>query len=755
MGKVYEASTLLAYAKDRVQAYKAFDEQLEALKKALHTVATLDNEFQGKGADSIKGFYTSQVDVVTHWKSLVSSHQSYFNSIADYAEQAKLKGDTVVDVSFLEQELAVANDRSKQMVEQQHAELESILSNIDDIIHITPFSTDAIEDDISAAEKKRTDTITAVEELDNQLSSEYGMLDSFYESVQFSVNSLEQMTSQGGSAYQLVFDANAYKNSEAYKTQQQIDKVASGYVEGKTEQKQQIKAQKEAIEAEKQRQIQANKPWYEKGLDIAGELIGYNDYKRAVEGVDPVTHKKLSATQRVTAGAMAAAGFIPFVGWAGRALKGGSVVYKTAKGMSAAHHAMALYQTPKTFKVLEQTEKGLYGLVLTNGMYEYTIGKDVLGNKLTKEEQQASLFQSFGIATGGVLASKASTQLVEKGAQAVTKRFSDMRNVVRTSKVTQYGKDIQQSMRNMPVPGIDKAKKMYDTVLNTKLPKLAIQEVPIGVSPAFAQQTVRDVLKNTAKNTIQFISNSKVWYDKDAKRYRREDTGQFTRDPNRVDKVEQKPVESVKAREEGLGVEETKGQLTTGNRDAEVPPAFRQTEFASSYEARLKQTPAPINPKVEFEGIRGESLCTLKPPPDPKLKRILDEAGIEGIQYKNGVPDFSPVSKAQVEINYMLGGKANYGGKARVYNFAQADQKLADQLNNSSELARKFGMEPGGITAKDIDKYRTKNKLTWHEVNDVKIIQLVPTEINKRFGHLGGVGEINAGAFEPKGFAKK
>lgn len=33
-------------------------------------------------------------------------------------------------------------------------ELESILSNIEDIIHITPFSTEEIEDDISAAEKK-------------------------------------------------------------------------------------------------------------------------------------------------------------------------------------------------------------------------------------------------------------------------------------------------------------------------------------------------------------------------------------------------------------------------------------------------------------------------------------------------------------------------------------------------------------------------------------------------------------------------
>ncbi|MDF2010461.1 ribonuclease YeeF family protein [Priestia megaterium] len=487
MGKVYEASTLLAYAKDRVQAYKAFDEQLDALKKALHAVATLGNEFQGNGADSIKGFYTLQVDIVTHWRNLVSSHQAYFNSIADYAEQAKLKGDTVVDVSFLEQELAVANDRSKQMVEQQHAELETILSSIEDIIHITPFSTDSFEEGLSAAEKKRTDTITAVQELDNQLSSEYGMLDHLYESVQFSVTGLEQLTSQGGSAYQLTFDAKAYKNSEAYKTQQQIDEVASGYVEGKAEQKQEVKQRKAAIEAEKQQQIQANRPWYEKGLDIAGEITGYYDFKRATEGVDPVTHKKLSATQRVTAGAMAAAGFIPFVGWAGRAVKGGSVVYKTAKGMSAAHRAMAVYQTPKAFKTLEQTEKGLYGLVLTNGMYEYTTGKDVLGNKLTKEQQQTSLFQAFGIAAGGVLTSKVSTQLVEKGAQAVTKKFSDMRNVVHTSKVTQYGKDIHHAMRKMPAAGIDKAKKMYDAVLDTKVPRFLPQEVPVGVSADFAQ----------------------------------------------------------------------------------------------------------------------------------------------------------------------------------------------------------------------------------------------------------------------------
>ena len=483
MGKVYEANTLLAYAKDRVQAYKAFDEQLEALKKALHAVATLDNEFQGKGADNIKGFYKTQVDIVTHWKSLVSSHQAYFNSIADYAEQAKLKGDTIVDVSFLEQELAVANDRSKQMVEQQHAELESILSNIEDIIHITPFSTDAFEDDISAAEKKRTDTITAVEELDNQLSSEYGMLDNFYESVQFSVNGLEQLTSQGGSAYQLTFDAKVYKNSEEYKTQQQIDKVASGYVEGKVEQKQDIKERKVAIEAERQRQIQANKPWYEKGLDLAGEFSGYYDFKRAAEGVDPVTGEKLSTSQRVAAGAMAAAGFIPVVGWVGRAAKGGKAIYKTAKGLSAANHALDAYKSAKSFKVLQQTEKGLYGLVASNGLGEYMTGRDMFGNKISEEQRKASLLQALGIAGAGALSTKLAGKTAKAGATAVangTKKLREMRNVL-SKQATQRIMPPLQSAQKVYRSSADYMKKKISQAKDIKLApkKVRVVEEPM------------------------------------------------------------------------------------------------------------------------------------------------------------------------------------------------------------------------------------------------------------------------------------
>ena len=82
----------------------------------------------------------------------------------------------------------------------------------------------------------------------------------------------------------------------------------------------------------------------------------------------------------------------------------------------------------------------------------------------------------------------------------------------------------------------------------------------------------------------------------------------------------------------------------------------------------------------------------------------------------------------------MVGGKDKMGTKAREVNFVQADRKLAEQLNSSQELAKKLGIESGEITEKDIRKFRKKNKFTWHELNDCKTMQLVPSKINNSFG---------------------
>jgi predicted ribonuclease toxin of YeeF-YezG toxin-antitoxin module len=124
--------------------------------------------------------------------------------------------------------------------------------------------------------------------------------------------------------------------------------------------------------------------------------------RHASEEVDPVTGEPLIAGQRVASGAMAAAGFIPIVGWAGRIAKGRNVIYKTAKGMNAADQALDVYRTTKTFSNLEKAEMGIYGLVSANGFSEYLTGKDMSGNALTEEQQQNSLYQELELlAVGG------------------------------------------------------------------------------------------------------------------------------------------------------------------------------------------------------------------------------------------------------------------------------------------------------------------------------------------------------------------
>jgi filamentous hemagglutinin len=140
-------------------------------------------------------------------------------------------------------------------------------------------------------------------------------------------------------------------------------------------------------------------------------------------------------------------------------------------------------------------------------------------------------------------------------------------------------------------------------------------------------------------------------------------------------------------------------------------------DYASTYKQRLDQTPTN-NANGEWVGYRGESTYISN---KPEVKALLDKEGVVGIKYNNGIPDFSPVSKGQVEIKGMTANRAK--------NFDKADAALAEQR---------------GVTPKEIKQWRAENNLTWHECNDTRTMQVVPSEINGTFGHLGGVGEINA-----------
>ncbi|WP_226668912.1 ribonuclease YeeF family protein [Metabacillus litoralis] len=398
--KVFEAKPLIESMEDRSQNYDDLREKLQHLKKKFTDIVQLDDALQGKGAAAIKGFYQGQIDVVEAWLRLIDRNIAFFNGISGMTEDVDLSGNTTVYLPFLEDELSHHETSYIAMVTSQQEELQTIVNQIDDLVPLNVFSMDRFNDQLAQAQKKRRSTIQAVESLDADLKTEYMLSenDEYYAVTLF--QQLIEATRQGGNTISPIhFNAEAYKSSDVYKLKEQAEQQAIEYLSYKEEQEKMREQLRELEELER-------RPWYEKAADtvrtFTGELTGYYDYIRASEGVDPVTGEELTEGQRVAAGAMAAAGFIPVVGWAGRIFKGGSAIYKTTKGVKAADQALDVYRNSKTFSNLEKAEMGIYGLVSANGFSEYLTGKDMFGNKLTVEQQENSLYQALGLlAVGG------------------------------------------------------------------------------------------------------------------------------------------------------------------------------------------------------------------------------------------------------------------------------------------------------------------------------------------------------------------
>ena len=382
--KILDASSLQDTMEQRAKHYDKLRDQFTALRKAFQEIIDLD-DFEGRGAEAIKAFYQGQIEVVEAWQRLFDRQIAFFESVGGKLSDKDLDGNTRVETSFLEEDLVQKERQADEMITEQRRALENIFRDIDDLVSLDAFSRDKFDDLMMDASKKRTKTIEAVEDTDQELKEEYLTSEGEEAYAIQLFSALLGATKQGSSISPIHFDADAYQASDIYKLKGEAEAATLSYITYKKEEQQ----AREIAE-----QPTSEKVWG--GIkSFVGEFTGYYDYKRAVEGVDPVTGEKMSTAQRLAAGGMALAGFIPVVGWAGRAVKGGKGIYSATKGISAAENAMSTYKNVKAFSTLEKTEMGIYGLLSANGLSEYVTGKDMFGNELTDQQRQASLTQSI------------------------------------------------------------------------------------------------------------------------------------------------------------------------------------------------------------------------------------------------------------------------------------------------------------------------------------------------------------------------
>ncbi|MFJ7849953.1 T7SS effector LXG polymorphic toxin [Peribacillus sp. NPDC097224] len=457
---IFEAKPLKSAVKSRAKQYEDLLGQVETLKKEFQGIVDLDEELAGAGATAIKNFYRAQVEVANAWIELFTTQISFLKGIPAILEDADLSGETVVEVPFLEGEVTHGLSNAKSMVNQQSTDLQKIFQNIDDILSLQVFDQGDFHEKMEKAEKEKNDTIKKVHEVDNKLVEEYQVTEA-QESVAISLfQALLEATSQDGTVSPMNFNQSAFQASQAYQVKDEVAENMQGYRDFKKQEEEARKLEQEMEELE-------NRPWYEKAWDttktFTGEITGYYDSVRATTGVDPVTGRKLSEAERIAAGAMAAAGFIPIVGWAGRAVKGGSAVYKTVKGLNAADHALDAYKSSKGLDVLKQTEYGLYGLTAANGLGEAVTGKDMFGNELTDEQRQNSLMNALGIA--GVAGAAKVADKMASGTKFIPYSKEFVQNQVQKAQGTI--KDMGKALGKVEVPTGVKVRTVADTTGNT------------------------------------------------------------------------------------------------------------------------------------------------------------------------------------------------------------------------------------------------------------------------------------------------
>lgn len=192
----------------------------------------------------------------------------------------------------------------------------------------------------------------------------------------------------------------------------------------------------------------------------------------------------------------------------------------------------------------------------------------------------------------------------------------------------------------------------------------------------------------------------------------------------------------------GSESKETKAEAKNAGRnesidpDKLIRPSVESCDYPSSYKERLDRTPSMENPNGKWSGDRGESMFI---PTANRVREILRNKGLKGIEYKNGLPDFGPIAEAKVIIQGMSQHRHSLigeNGERTVGNYEKADIECAKAWN----LEQRDGKDDW--THQDVKNWREANGYTWHEHNDMKTCSLVPTEVHDVCRHLGGVSEI-------------
>lgn len=679
--------------------------QIQQIQKEVDSFLSLEDSFKGKGAEAIRSFYQeSHVPFLLLMEGFIRDYEDTLGHIQKSLQSLDSDKRAFIQQSFLQNELQSGIRNAKNVTMGITNDANSSIRSVRDIVHLPAIDDDAFLHQVDQANKKTNQTIENLHMFDKQSTSRLGTAENDLQFMKDYIHKIRGMI-KGGKLNIATYSPRELKDLDVH--QDMIRRLSK-------------KAATNAFSLDTLLAIGGHS-LLSRYVPLSDVIVTYlqkkfkmrtMDYSmRAVQGIidansNTISQEEFSILQGQIVEEVTISDYQKV--WHGSylTLRDGRKVreYKDDNG-----NMRYRFVTEIPENRLKPEEKNAFQ---KTGESLQEIGSDIWNGLVTRKEKAWNSWYDFGnyITLGSFDVGKNMYSGLQYNAENMLNTPSDFFNWLTIGGVDlvkgvvtpeeQFSKEhllASFGLATVFIGGVRTPNSLTGTV----------NKLPNSSPPKVKRTSLSTRIKSSQKLAI--LTNIREWY-----RVNVPEIGLV------YDSIGGYHLIVKKAEGGSGGGSRGSGKGTGNNRQIDFTRGFDVDPKYSSYEQRVKTT--PVN-KGEWSNERAESLFISDK--TGEIKKYLDEAGVDGVEYKNGMPDFSPFSKGEIKLENMTNDRKS--------NFSTADE----------ELAKKWSTPEQKWTAEDIADWREDNKYTWHELNDLETIQLVPSKINSVFKHLGGVGEYN------------
>ncbi|MED4532071.1 LXG domain-containing protein [Metabacillus fastidiosus] len=190
--------------------------QIKEIRQAVNNFSSLDEEFKGKGGQSIRMYYNeTHVPFLLFFEQVLTSYNQILNKIAKQFKTFESSGDGYISESFIENELEEGLKKTSEITKELVDEANSLIKSISDIIQLTGINDDQFHLNINDAQFYGRKTTERLNELDYRTTNS---LTSTGEDLQLLLNYINEIKSlfQSGKITISTYSFRQLEENEVY-----------------------------------------------------------------------------------------------------------------------------------------------------------------------------------------------------------------------------------------------------------------------------------------------------------------------------------------------------------------------------------------------------------------------------------------------------------------------------------------------------------------------------------------------------------